>query len=156
MERYWHVGAHVVVDDVERLPDLAMGLREALVRPTHFVRCRRLTTINNPVIRPPYHDQTLELRGMERARQEINMIKAARLGAHLALGVVLGVAANGYAATAQTFGSGSAVTTIDRAATFDPMTASNAVNLDTYGEGKLGITTASTSWGEDPSLPQQD
>jgi PEP-CTERM motif-containing protein len=62
----------------------------------------------------------------------------------------------GRATTIQTEGAGSAVTSIDRTATFDSLTSSNAVNLDTYQEGGLAITTASTSWGEDPALAPMD
>jgi len=62
----------------------------------------------------------------------------------------------GHATTIQTEGAGSAVTSVDRSATFDSLTSSNAVNLDTYQEGGLSITTASTSWGEDPTLATLD
>ncbi len=62
----------------------------------------------------------------------------------------------GHATTIQTEGAGSAVTSIDRSASFDSLTSSNAVNLDTYQEGGLSITTASTSWGEDPTLATLD
>lgn len=62
----------------------------------------------------------------------------------------------GIASTIQTEGSGSAVTSVGRSATFDSMTSSNAVNLDTYAENGLSITTASTSWGEDPTLAPLD
>ena len=82
-------------------------------------------------------------------------------GSSLAGFVVTGLAFQlfaglGHATTIQTEGAGSAVTSIDRAATFDSLTSSNAVNLDTYQEGGLSITTASTSWGEDPALAQMD
>jgi len=60
------------------------------------------------------------------------------------------------AATIQTIGAGSAVTSIDRSASFGSMTSSQAINLDTYSEGGLRITTSGTSWGEDPSLALYD
>lgn len=69
---------------------------------------------------------------------------------------LLAFAGTGQAATIQTEGAGSAVTSIDRSASFDSLTSSNAVNLDTYQENGLAITTASTSWGEDPALAPMD
>lgn len=60
------------------------------------------------------------------------------------------------ATTIQTTGAGSAVTSVDRSATFDSMTSSATVNLDIYSENKLSITTASTSWGHDPTLATLD
>ena len=54
------------------------------------------------------------------------------------------------AATIQTLGASSAVTSIDRAATFDVLTSSYATNLDTYTENGLSITGGSSSWGTDP------
>lgn len=82
---------------------------------------------------------------------------------HMDFALVLAVGATclafsgpGMASTIQTEGAGSAVASSDRSATFDSMTSSNAVNLDTYAESGLSITTASTSWGEDPTLAQLD
>ena len=68
--------------------------------------------------------------------------------------LVFGTVCN--ATTTQSQGPGSAVTSVDRSATFDTLTSSNAVNLDTYSENGLRITTASTSWGEDPALARLD
>lgn len=64
--------------------------------------------------------------------------------------------ARAAAGTVATLGVGTAVTSVDRMATFDSMTSQNAINLDTYTENKLSITTASTSWGEDPTLATLD
>ena len=65
---------------------------------------------------------------------------------------VLALAGAGQATTIQTEGAGSAVISIDRPANFDPLTSNNTVNLDACQEGGLPVTTASTSWGEDPAL----
>jgi hypothetical protein len=55
-------------------------------------------------------------------------------------------------------GAGSAVASVDRAvATFDPLTSSaNNMNLDTYSEGGLSITTASDGWWTEPALTNLD
>jgi hypothetical protein len=74
----------------------------------------------------------------------------------LLLGLAGGLVAHGNAATIESLGDGSAVTRTDRAATFDLLTRYNTVNLDTYAEQSLKITTASTSWGEDPALALMD
>ena len=56
------------------------------------------------------------------------------------------------AATITTQGPGSAVSTIDHSATFDTLTANNTVNMNTYTEGGLLISTSGESWGSDPNL----
>jgi len=56
------------------------------------------------------------------------------------------------AATIQTLGSGSAVSVVDRVATFDALTAANTMELGNYTEGGLYITTGNQSWGADPPL----
>ncbi|MBI3834106.1 MAG: hypothetical protein HY287_07230 [Planctomycetes bacterium] len=56
------------------------------------------------------------------------------------------------AATIQTIGAGSAVTSIDRSATFGTLTSSNVVHLDTYSEGGLSITTSGDSWAADTDI----
>lgn len=62
-----------------------------------------------------------------------------------------------YAVTTQTVGAGSAVTTLDRAATFDSLTSVNVVHLDIYSEGGLSITTSGDSWAADlTSAPTLD
>lgn len=84
-------------------------------------------------------------------------MRGSRLTGFSATGLaVLSLAGAGQATTVQTEGAGSAVTSVDRSANFDSMTSNNAVNLDTYQEGGLSITTASTSWGEDPALALMD
>jgi hypothetical protein len=56
------------------------------------------------------------------------------------------------AATIQTIGVGSAVSVVDRSATFDTLTSSNPVDLGNYSEGGLFITTGMTSWADDVNL----
>ncbi len=56
------------------------------------------------------------------------------------------------AATIQTLGTGSAVSVLERIATFDALTATNAMELGSYSEGRLYITTGNQSWGADPPL----
>jgi len=68
--------------------------------------------------------------------------------------VVLGAACTLFSAyataeTIQTLGAGSAVTAADRVATFDSLTSSNVVHLDTYSEAGLSVTTSGNSWAED-------
>jgi hypothetical protein len=53
------------------------------------------------------------------------------------------------AATITTQGAGSAVSTIDRSATFDTLTAANPANLNNYTEGGLLISTSGESWASD-------
>ncbi|HXK22722.1 MAG TPA: PEP-CTERM sorting domain-containing protein [Myxococcota bacterium] len=69
---------------------------------------------------------------------------------------LLSLAGASHATTTQTEGVGSSVTSVDRSANFDSMTSNNAVALDNYQENGLSITTASTSWGEDPALAPMD
>jgi hypothetical protein len=84
-------------------------------------------------------------------------MRGSRLLGFVVTGIAFQLCAGpGQATTIQTEGAGSAVTSIDRSATFDSLTSNNAVNLDTYQEGALSITTASTSWGEDPALAPMD
>ncbi len=56
------------------------------------------------------------------------------------------------AATVQTLGSGSAVSLVERTATFDALTATNSIELGNYSEGGLYITTGNQNWGADPPL----
>lgn len=56
------------------------------------------------------------------------------------------------AATVQTLGPGSAVSVVDRIATFDTLTAANTMELGNYTENGLRITTGNQSWGADPPL----
>jgi hypothetical protein len=60
--------------------------------------------------------------------------------------------ANAGAITTQTLGSGSAVSVVDRIATFDSLTATITMELGNYSEGGLSITTANQSWGADPPM----
>ncbi len=53
------------------------------------------------------------------------------------------------AATIQTFGAGSAVSTADRSATFDSLNATNVVHLENYTEAGLQIITSADSWAAD-------
>jgi hypothetical protein len=57
-----------------------------------------------------------------------------------------------HAATVQTLGSGSAVSVVDRLATFDSLNAANTQELGNYTEAGLYITTGNQSWGADPPL----
>jgi hypothetical protein len=54
------------------------------------------------------------------------------------------------AATVQTFGTGSAVSVVDRVAVFDSLTSTNTMELGNYTEDGLSITTGSQAWGADP------
>ena len=84
-------------------------------------------------------------------------MKALSLATYIGMGMIClasGTVCN--ATTIQSQGPGSAVTSVDRSATFGTLTSFNAVNLDTYSENGLRITTASTSWGEDPALALMD
>lgn len=63
--------------------------------------------------------------------------------------VYVGFAGQGNAATIQTIGPGSAVTSVDLSATFDTLTFTNVVHLDTYVEGALSVTTSGDSWAAD-------
>ncbi len=56
------------------------------------------------------------------------------------------------AATMQTIGPGSAVSVVDRFATFDALNSTNTQELGNYSEGGLYITTGNQSWGADPPL----
>ncbi len=58
----------------------------------------------------------------------------------------------GHAATLPTLGSGSAVSVVDRLATFDALNATNTSELGNYMEGGLFVTTGNQSWGADPPL----
>jgi hypothetical protein len=56
------------------------------------------------------------------------------------------------AVTVSNLGSGSAVTVVDRVATFDNLTSTNTIELGNYSEGGLYITTGNQSWGADPPM----
>ena len=56
------------------------------------------------------------------------------------------------AVTVSTTGAGSAVTVVDRMATFDTLTSTNTMELGNYSEDGLYITTGNQSWGADPPL----
>jgi hypothetical protein len=53
------------------------------------------------------------------------------------------------AVTVTTFGPGSAVSIVERSATFDTLNYSNVVHLENYTEGGLRISTAGDSWAAD-------
>lgn len=77
--------------------------------------------------------------------------------ANLTSASVLGAACLAFchqaaAATVSTLGAGSAVTFVDRSATFDVLTSANVVHLDTYAEGGLSITTSGDSWAADLNM----
>ena len=55
----------------------------------------------------------------------------------------------GRAATVTTSGAGSAVSIVERAATFDTLNSTNVVHLENYTEGGLRIITAGDSWAAD-------
>lgn len=57
-----------------------------------------------------------------------------------------------HAATTQSLGAGSTVSVVDRLATFDALTSTNAMELGNYSEGGLYITTGNQNWGADPPL----
>ncbi len=56
------------------------------------------------------------------------------------------------AATVQTLGTGSAVSTVDRFATFDSLNSTNVVHLESYTEGGLQIITSADSWAADNAM----
>ena len=79
-----------------------------------------------------------------------HMVLANVPGLLVAVGVCLLVVEGGVnAATVQTQGAGSAVSSIDRSATFDSLNSTAVVHLDNYVEGGLSITTAGDSWAAD-------
>ena len=80
------------------------------------------------------------------------MINTARLATLLAAALGLAIVPSVSATTTQSLGSGSAVSTVDRTATFDALTASNTMELGNYSEGGLYITTGNQSWGADPPM----
>jgi hypothetical protein len=61
-------------------------------------------------------------------------------------------ASHSSAGTLQTLGAGSAVSVVDRTATFDTLTSTHVVDLGNYSEGGLFITTGMTSWADDVNL----
>jgi hypothetical protein len=61
--------------------------------------------------------------------------------------------ANVFAGVGLSFGTGSAVTSVDRQATFSTLTITNTQELDIYFENGLSITTANQNWGADPPAP---
>ncbi len=69
-----------------------------------------------------------------------------------AIGVSFAAVEMTAASTVQTLGAGSAVSVVDRMATFDTLTATNTMELGNYSEGGLYITTGNQSWGADPPL----
>jgi len=74
----------------------------------------------------------------------------------LLLGIACGLpSAPSGATTLQTEGAGSAVTSVDRSASFDALDyAHNDTHLDNFTEGGLAITTSGNSWvGYAPSDP---
>jgi len=68
-------------------------------------------------------------------------------------GACVGFVGRANGETIQTLGAGSAVTSIARSATFDALTSTNVVHLDTYSEGGLSITTSGDSWAADWESP---
>jgi hypothetical protein len=56
------------------------------------------------------------------------------------------------AVTIQTIGAGSAVSVVDRLATFDSLNSTYTLELNNYTEGGLSITTGSQAWGADPPV----
>lgn len=80
-------------------------------------------------------------------------MKNLNLSGGIGMGVTcLAFGAHLQAATLQTLGSGSAVSRVDCAATFDSLNANNVVHLDTYVEGALRVTTSGDSWAADLNL----
>jgi hypothetical protein len=59
---------------------------------------------------------------------------------------------NVTAATTQMFGAGSAVSVVNRLATFDSLNSTNTMELGNYSEGGLSISTGNQSWGADPPM----
>jgi hypothetical protein len=80
------------------------------------------------------------------------MNKSATIQLLLIAGACLALNENACAATIPTQGAGSAVSVVDRQATFDTLNASNTQELGNYTEGGLYITTGNQSWGADPPL----
>lgn len=56
------------------------------------------------------------------------------------------------AATLQTYGPGSAVSSVDRSANFDQLTSVNIVHLENYTDSGLSITTSADSWAADLNM----
>jgi hypothetical protein len=67
-----------------------------------------------------------------------------------AIGILFSL--NAIAATTQTTGAGSAVSGVDRTATFDTVTSTYTLELGNYAEGGLSVTTGSQAWGADPPM----
>jgi hypothetical protein len=80
------------------------------------------------------------------------MINTARLATLLASALGLAIVSGASATTTQSLGSGSAVSTVHRTATFDALTATNTMEFGNYSEGGLYITTGNQSWGADPPM----
>jgi hypothetical protein len=80
------------------------------------------------------------------------MKRAKTLYSVVAVMTCLLFAGDSRAATIQTFGAGSAVSSVDRSATFDSLNANNVVHLDTYQEGSLRIITSGDSWAADLNM----
>ena len=79
--------------------------------------------------------------------------KGTWLASSITIGVASALLSNGaHAATIQTQGAGSALSSVDRSATFDVLTANNVVHLETYTEGGLKIITSADSWAADFSM----
>jgi hypothetical protein len=57
-----------------------------------------------------------------------------------------------HAATMQTVGSGSAVSSVDLSAAFDALNASTVVHLETFTEGGLKVSTSADSWAADLAM----
>lgn len=57
-----------------------------------------------------------------------------------------------HAATTTTIGSDSAVSVVDRMATFDIINSTYTAELGNYKEGGLSVTTGSQAWGADPPM----
>lgn len=64
----------------------------------------------------------------------------------------MAAAINLHAATTSTLGSGSAVSVVDRMATFDIINSTYTAELGNYKEGGLSVTTGSQAWGADPPM----
>lgn len=77
-------------------------------------------------------------------------------GALVAVVVGLVLCGSASAVTTLTLGDGSAVTSIDRSATFDVMTSSYTSDLNLYIENGLKFTCAGQNWGADPALATID
>ena len=71
----------------------------------------------------------------------------------MAIGVTcMAAAIHLHAATTTTIGSGSAVSVVDRLATFDIINSTYTAELGNYKEGGLSVTTGSQAWGADPPM----